>query len=339
MIQPVPDTTAVERIRQGIVYKKTFGKYYVRSGDRVIVSSVSSKLRKQLIFPIADPSSLRRRVMDVKDIDTVDPVAVGDNVTLIDAGDGNGLITQILPRKNKLSRPATDGARRFRKSQPLEQVLVANIDQIVIVMPLANPPPSWELLDRYLAAAEASHISALIGFTKIDLWQDVLSDEIEIYRSIGYPVMMTSAVTGQGIDHIKAALKDRVSVLWGKSGVGKTTLLNAIQPGLGLRVNEVNAHNSEGRHTTAHVEMFDFEFGGSVIDTPGQRRFKLWDDEMADFAQLLPEMRPFIGQCKFGVDCSHIREPGCAIKAAVANGTIHPRRYESFLGMRDYFGD
>lgn len=330
-------------LRQGVVFKKNLGQYSIRTDAGVIAGSLSSKLRKQLIYPIADPNSIKRRVMEVKDLDTVDPVAVGDVVRFVDAGDGSGVITEILPRRNKLSRPATDGARRFKKGKSLlEQVLVANIDQIVIVMPAANPPPAWNLLDRYLAAAEAAHLPAVICFTKADLFpDDEFAREIETYRQIGYPVIVTSAIAGNGLEQVKATLTDRVSVLWGKSGVGKTSLLNAIQPGLGLRVNEVNAFNSEGRHTTTHLEMFDLEFGGSVIDTPGQRRFKLWDDDAGgtpdDFAQLLPEMRPFIGQCKFGLDCTHEREPGCAIKRAVDNGQVSQRRYESFLGMRDYF--
>jgi ribosome biogenesis GTPase / thiamine phosphate phosphatase len=340
MLQPT-DTLehAGSQLRQGIVFKKTLGHYSIRTEAGVIDGSLSSKLRKQLIYPIADPNSIRRRVMEVKDLDTVDPVAVGDVVHVIDAGDGSGVITEILPRRNKLSRPAVDGTRQFKKSRPrLEQVLVANIDQVVIVMPAANPPPAWNLLDRYLAAAEAVHLPAVICLTKFDLIAgDDLSCEIEVYRQIGYPVSMTSAINGDGLDQAKVLLKDRVSVLWGKSGVGKSSLLNAIQPGLGLRVNEVNAFNSEGRHTTSHMEMFDLEFGGSVIDTPGQRRFKLWDEEPGDFAQLLPEMRPFIGQCKFGLDCTHEREPGCAIKRAVSAGKISQRRYDSFLGMRDYF--
>jgi ribosome biogenesis GTPase len=276
--------------------------------------------------------------MEVKDLDTVDPVAVGDVVRFIDAGDGTGLITEILPRRNKLSRPATDGGRRFKKSRPLEQVLVANVDQIMIVMSAANPPPSWDLLDRYLAAAEAARLPPVICFTKSDLSpDDEFARESEVYRQIGYSVIVTSAIDGNGLDQVEAQLKDRVSVLWGKSGVGKTSLLNAIQPDLGLRVNEVNAFNSEGRHTTTHLEMFELDFGGSVIDTPGQRRFKLWDDDPGDFAELLPEMRPLIGQCKFGLDCTHAHEPGCAIKRAVANGQVSQRRYDSFLGMRDYF--
>jgi ribosome biogenesis GTPase len=219
-------------------------------------------------------------------------------------------------------------------------------------MPAAQPPPSWNLLDRYLATAEASDIPALICFTKADMmpadraptpdepaaWEPPLLPEIKLYQQIGYRVIVTSAVSGLGIDAVKTALQDRVSVLWGKSGVGKTSLLNAVEPGLGLRVKAVNAHNSEGRHSTTHLELFDLSFGGGVIDTPGQRAFKIWN-EIDDYAQLLPEMRGYIGRCKFGLDCTHTREPGCAIKSAVINGAVSQRRYESFLGMKEYFGE
>jgi ribosome biogenesis GTPase len=325
--------------RQGIVVKKNLGKYTVRSAEGGSIGcALAGNLSKRLMFSIADPSSMPKRVLEVKDLDTVDPVAVGDRVTYQLNEDGTGTITEIQPRQNKLSRPASDGARHFKKSKPIEQVMVANVDQIVVVMPAANPPPSWNLLDRYLATAEASDIPALICFTKADLLTDDLSHEIELYRQIGYRVIVTSVVSGLGIDETQAALKDRVSVLWGKSGVGKTSLLNAIEPGLGLRVKAVNDHNGEGRHTTTHLEMFDLSFGGGVIDTPGQRAFKIWED-IDDYAQLLPEMRDYIGCCKFGMDCTHTREPGCAIKSAVTNGAITSRRYESFLGMKDYFSD
>jgi ribosome biogenesis GTPase len=149
-------------------------------------------------------------------------------------------------------------------------------------------------------------------------------------------VILTSAVSGLGVAEVKAALQERVSILWGKSGVGKTTLLNALEPGLGQRVKAVDDHG-EGRHTTTHLEMFGLSFGGSVIDTPGQRAFKIWD-EIEDYARLLPEMRAYMGRCKFGLDCTHTREPGCAIKAAVSSGAIAARRYESLLGMKEYFG-
>jgi ribosome biogenesis GTPase len=323
--------------RRGIVVRKTLGKYTVRSaGGRPIECTLAGNLSKQLMFSTANPTSMRKRVLEVKEIDTVDPVAVGDIVAFGLAEDGSGVITAIQPRRNKLSRPATDGNREYKKGGPREQVIVANVDQIVVVMPAASPPPSWNLLDRYLATAEASDIPALICFTKADLLDADLSPEIALYRAIGYRVLLTSAVSGLGIAAVQAALQDRVSVLWGKSGVGKTSLLNAIEPELGLRVEEVNAHNSEGRHSTTHLEMFDLAFGGSVIDTPGQRAFKIYA-EIDDVAQLLPEMRGYIGRCKFGLDCTHTREPGCAIKAAVSSGAVSQRRYDSFLGMRNYF--
>jgi ribosome biogenesis GTPase / thiamine phosphate phosphatase len=330
--------TTEATLRQGIVVKKMLGKYTVRSAEGgPIGCTLTGNLSKQLLYSTADPSSMRKRVLDVKEIDTVDPVAVGDQVSFDLSEDGSGVITAIHPRRNKLSRPVTDGNRIAKQRGAREQVIVANVDQIVIVIPAANPPPAWNLLDRYLATAEASDIPALICFTKADLLDADLADEIALYRAIGYCVLLTSAVSGLGIDQVKAVLKDRVSVLWGKSGVGKTTLLNAIEPELGLRVKAVNDHNSEGRHTTTHLEMFDLSFGGSVIDTPGQRAFKIYD-EIEDFAQLLPEMRVLIGRCKFGLDCTHTREPGCAIKSAVSTGAITSRRYESFLGMKEYFG-
>lgn len=341
-----------ETIRQGIVVKKTLGKYTVRSAEgSPIGCALAGNLSKQLLFSTANPTSMRKRVLEVKDLDTVDPVAVGDRVTYLLAEDGSGVITEVQPRQNKLSRPATDGERQFKKSRPREQVIVANVDQIVVVMPAANPAPSWDLLDRYLATAEANDVPALICFTKADMlpadraatpdkataWEPPLLPEIALYQQIGYRVILTSAVSGLGIDEVKAALQDRVSVLWGKSGVGKTSLLNVIEPGLGLRVKAVNDHNSEGRHATTHLEMFDLSFGGGVIDTPGQRAFKIWN-EIDDYARLLPEMRGYIGRCKFGLDCTHTHEPGCAIRSAVNTGAITARRYESFLGMKEYFG-
>lgn len=318
--------------------KKQLGKYTVRSADHgPIVCTLTGNLTKQLMYSIANPTSMRKRVLEVKELESVDPVAVGDEVSYDLAADGGGVITAIHPRRNKLSRPVTDGERIAKQRGAREQVIVANLDQIVVVLPAANPPPAWNLLDRYLATAEACDIPALVCFTKADLLDADLSQEIALYREIGYRVILSSAVSGLGIDEVKDALQDRVSVLWGKSGVGKTSLLNAIEPGLGLRVKVVNDHNSEGRHTTTHLEMFELSFGGSVIDTPGQRAFKIYGG-IEDYAELLPEMRNFIGRCKFGLDCTHTREPGCAIKAAVSSGAITSRRYESFLGMKDYFG-
>ncbi len=323
--------------QRGLVVKKTFGQYFVKFDQQLIPCSINSKLRKQLVYPIADPSSIARKVVTVKDIDSVDPIAVGDRVEFIYTNPNEGMIVDVLPRRNKLSRPSVDGARRS-KSQPLEQVLAVNIDQALVVMPITNPAPAWNLLDRYLVTTEAAHIPAIICFTKTDLLEkENVFSEVKVYEYIGYPVVMSSSTNGHGIDQVRSILKDKCSVLWGKSGVGKSSLLNAVQPGLGLRVNEVNEHNSEGRHTTTHMEMIDLDFGGSVIDTPGLRQFKLWNADSDDIAYFMPDLKPFVGQCKFGLDCTHEREPGCTIRSAVSAGQIDQRRYESYLEMREYF--
>jgi ribosome biogenesis GTPase len=313
---------------QGTVYKKSVGHYWVRVADRTVVCAISNKLRKELVFPIADPSSLRRRVVAVKEIRQVDPVAIGDAVRFRDAGDGTGMITEVLPRRNSL-------ARRAAGAQPLEQVIVANVDQVVAVVAAAHPAPTWGMLDRHLAAAEALGLPALICMTKLDLADAAeLNDELHTYRQIGYPVFLTSAQTGAGMDLLAAALKDRLSVLVGKSGVGKTSLLNALQPGLGLRVSEVSRQTDKGRHTTSYLELFALDAGGGIVDTPGMREFGLWDSEGAELAALFREMRPYLGRCRFGAGCRHRREPGCAIREAAERGAIAPRRYESYLRMQ-----
>jgi ribosome biogenesis GTPase len=194
------------------------------------------------------------------------------------------------------------------------------------------------LLDRYLVSAEAEGLPALIVINKRDLaWKNPnLDQEIEIYRRIGYPVLMVSTVTGEGIEELKEALQGKLSVFVGKSGVGKTSLLNAIQPGLGLRVKAVgNGELGKGRHTTTHLEMFELEFGGALVDTPGMREFGLWDITGDELASLFSEMADYIGQCKFGLSCQHDREPGCAIRKAVVAGDISPYRYQSYMRLRE----
>ena len=317
---------------QGIVFQKNLGQYSVHSDGREIACALSSRLHKQLIYPTADPSSLRRHVQRVREIDQVDPVAIGDVVRFVDAGEGRGMITEILPRRNKLSRPATTPGQRV-----FEQVIVANADQVVPVFAAANPTPKWGLLDRYLVAAEAAGLPALICVTKTDLGgQDSeLEATLAEYRRIGYRVQLVSVVTGEGLDEIERSLQDRVSVLLGKSGVGKTSLLNAIQPGLGLRVEAVSqGKQGKGLHTTTRLEMFRLDRGGAVVDTPGIREFGLWDVDEEDVALFFPEMRPLVGRCRFGLDCRHDEEPGCAIREAVLRGEISPYRYQSYLKLR-----
>jgi ribosome biogenesis GTPase len=317
-----------KRTQRGRIYKKLLGRYHVRIGEKTIECTISSKLRKQLIYPTADPASLRPVVVDVQDIKTVDPLAIGDWVCFVDAGEGAGMITDVYPRKNRLRRKAT-GAK------PLEQVIASNLDQMVAVVAAAQPMPKWRLVDRYLADAESLDLPAIICIAKVDLLPDrqPLGEELEVYENMGYSVVTTSVVTGEGIEGLKELLRDKASVLVGKSGVGKTSLLNSLQPDLGLRVREVSKATGKGKHATSHLEMFGLDIGGAVIDTPGMRQFGLWDVASTEVAYLFREMRPYIGGCKFSSNCRHVSEPGCAIREAVGRGEITERRYLSFLRL------
>jgi ribosome biogenesis GTPase len=316
----------------GVVFRKSLGHYTVHTRGRELDCSLSSLIHKQLIFPTADPTSLRHTVQEVREINHVDPVAIGDRVRYVEAGDGRGVIIEVLPRDSKLSRPApVPGQRVF------EQVIVSNADLILPVFAVANPTPKWGLLDRYLVSAEAAEIPVLIVINKLDLaWKNpTFDEEIEIYRRIGYPVHLVSAETGEGIEELKQALQGKQSVMVGKSGVGKTSLLNAIQPGLGLRVKAVSQGElGKGRHTTTHLEMFELEFGGALVDTPGIREFGLWDVAAEELAYLFPEMAPYVGRCKFGLSCRHDQEPGCAVRKAVMAEAISPYRYQSYMNLR-----
>ncbi len=325
---------ATTNTRQGIVTKKNIGNYTVQAADDLRVCSISTRLRRELIYPTADPNSRRHVVLGVKELSVLDPVAVGDVVRYVDAGDGSGMIVEVLPRKSRLARRS---AVPMPSARPFEQVIVANLDQVAAVFSAADPPPAWNLLDRYLVSAESLNLAALVCITKIDLADghpDLLA-EVALYRKIGYPVLLTSAVSGTGVAELRQALQGRYSVFIGKSGVGKSSLLNALQPGLGLRVSQVSEKTGKGRHTTTHLEMFPLDGGGSVTDTPGMREFGLWDVEEADLAFYFPEMRALLGRCRFGMDCSHRNEPGCAILQAVETGGVSLRRYQSYLRLAE----
>ena len=316
----------------GVVFRKTLGHYTVHANGRELDCTLSSLIHKNLIYSTADPTSMRTRVQEVREIEHVDPVAIGDRVRFADAGAGRGMITEVLPRSSSFSRTAAvPGGHAF------EQVIAANVDQIIPIFAAASPTPKWGLLDRYLVAAEAAGLSCLIVITKLDLaWKNAeLEQDLEIYRKIGYPIHMVSSNTGEGLEELKSMLQGKMSVLVGKSGVGKTSLLNAIQPGLGLRVKAVSdGELGKGRHTTTHYEMFELDAGGTLLDTPGMREFSLWDiapDELADF---FPEIAGYVGQCKFGLSCHHDREPGCAIRKAVMAGAMNPYRYKSYMNLR-----
>jgi ribosome biogenesis GTPase / thiamine phosphate phosphatase len=326
------DTDRDQHIKnKGIVYKKTIGSYVVHSGGNVISCDISARLRKELVYPTADAGSLSHIVVDVKAIDMVDPVAVGDEVMFVDNQDGHGLIVDVLPRRSKL-------VRRSAGRKVLEQVIVANLDQVVPVFAAAQPAPKWNLLDRYLTTAESLGLPSIICITKMDLvsgsTEQAMCEELEMYRKIGYRVLLTSVTAGLGMDEFKAAIQGKLSVFVGKSGVGKSSLLNELQPGLGIRVNAVSQATTKGKHTTTHLEMFPLDGGGAVVDTPGMREFGLWNVDETDLALFFPEIRPYVGQCKFGLNCRHLEEPGCAILNAVKVGRIDERRYHSFIRIR-----
>lgn len=322
-------------IRTGTVFKKTIGTYTVKSGDDVITCTISSKLRKKLIYPEADASSRRQSVDKVEDIEMVDPVAVGDEVSFRDSGDQTGMIVEVLPRRTKLSRRAVlHGADKPQeKNITREQLIVTNVDQMIAVVSAKRPKPSWRLVDRYLADSELLEMPIVICITKMDLIDDEneFCSQLQVYADIGYELLYTSAMNGLGMDKLQVILRNKTSVLMGKSGVGKTTLLNTLEPGLGLAVQEVSDRVNKGRHTTTHLEMFPLRSGGFVVDTPGMREFAPWLEEEVHTAWLFREMRPYIGKCRFGTDCTHSHEPGCAVKDAVEAGTVTERRYDSYL--------
>ena len=321
----------------GVVYKKTIGNYTVHSDDHTVVCELSNRLRKHLIYPTADPASLPHRVQKVIELEHMDPLAVGDEVRYTHAEDGKGLIIELLPRRNKLTRRSAVPKPLHHGAHAFEQIIVSNVDQMVAVMSAAQPEPKWNLIDRYLASAEAAEVDSLICITKLDLADKAdreLEEALQVYRQIGYRTVLTSSISGEGIDELRHELSGRKSVMVGKSGVGKSALLNKMQPGLGLRVKEVSQVTGKGRHTTTNLEMFPLENGGSIVDTPGTREFGLWAFE-DDLALLFREMRPLVGRCRFGVDCQHDEEPGCAIRKAVLEGQVDQRRYQSYLRLNE----
>ncbi len=309
---------------EGIVVRTSSGHYYVQLDNEEIKECfIRGKLKKELIYPISES---RRQVVDeVRRTKIVDPVAVGDRVKISYDGVEIGVIEEIIPRRSALHRRAAGPI-------PLRQVIVANPDQVIVVFSTKTPRFNAYFLDRFLAMAESEELKTIICINKIDL-ADIEEFEAiaDIYRKIGYEVLLTSAITGRGVEELKDILKNKLSVLAGPSGVGKSTLLNVIEPGLGLRVREISKSTSKGKHTTSNVELLPLkELGGFVADTPGLRELAFWEVPQEDLIYLFPEMRPYIGKCKFP-DCSHNTEPDCAVKEAVKKGEINEIRYNSFL--------
>lgn len=267
--------------------------------------------------------SLRKKLKTVSDKRT-SPVVVGDLVQFSETSPGEGVIEGIQDRRTKLSRLAPWAPGK-------EHVVVANMDQVLIVVSAKDPPLKAGVIDRYIIAAENGGLSAAVCVNKVDL---VSEDEVSwvgnLYSRLGYPVLYTSAVKGVGIDGLAGVLKGKKTVLAGQSGVGKSSLINQIQPGLGLRVQDIRKAARKGKHTTSWATLFKIDIGGYVVDTPGIRELGLWDVRGCDVAEFFRDIWEMGKGCRFS-KCTHSHEPHCAVKAAVEQGSLDERRHESYL--------
>lgn len=261
-----------------------------------------------------------------------DIAVIGDVVEVMQVTPTTGVIEEVLPRRTKLARRAagTKGAWK-------EDVLVANVDQVLLVFACANPEFHAGMLDRYLVLTEFSGLEALVVANKVDEVGEAQAHAMfATYERIGYPVLYTSAKTPLGIEAMRARLASRISVVSGKSGVGKSSLLNAVQPGLALATGAVSDALGKGRHTTTVAELIplDLPGGGYVADTPGIREIGLWRFPMDELDWCFREFRPFLGECYFA-GCTHTHEPECAVRAALEQGAIDPARYKSYVRLRE----
>jgi ribosome biogenesis GTPase len=264
-----------------------------------------------------------RRVLKSLSIDDRHVIAVGDRVWIRPSGDGQGLIEKVEPRAGTITR----GYRRARHT------LAANVDQILIVSAFEEPGLKLPLIDRYLISAETGGVRPVVVLNKADLAQLARYQwVVGLYSQIGYEVLVTSVRTGLGLDRLRELLAAGCTGLSGQSGVGKSSLLNAIQPGLKLRVGEVSDWTRKGKHTTTAAELIRLEIGGYVVDTPGLRQFELWGVNPRELEGVFPEFRPYLPGCRFP-DCSHTHEHDCAVKDAVRHDQIHVSRYESYLKL------
>jgi ribosome biogenesis GTPase len=297
---------------RGLVIKSTGSFYQVKVEGDVFECRVKGKLR-------------------MKGLVTTNPVSVGDWVQFEMESHGRGMITEVEERKNYIIRKSTNLSKQAH-------IVAANIDTAYLVVTLVAPQTSFGFIDRFLVSCEAYEIPAVLVFNKMDQYADeslpVLEKIIAMYDNIGYPSIKTSVVSNMNLEELEISMKGRVSLLSGHSGVGKSSLLNAIYPGLNVRVGDISDSHQKGQHTTTFAEMFELPFGGYLVDTPGIKGFGLIDIEKEELAMYFPEMRERLPHCKY-YNCQHVSEPGCAVKKGLEEGTIAETRYQSYLGMMD----
>ncbi len=273
-----------------------------------------------------------RGVLRLKGLRCTNPVAVGDRVQVEDKGGDAPVVGDIEPRRNYIIRRASNLSKEF-------QIIAANLDQAVLVATLTNPETSTTFIDRFLATAEAYQVPAVLAFNKIDLleteeWRNRLDELKSLYESIGYPVITMSAATGEGADALRAQLAGKMSLLSGNSGVGKSSIINLLVPDAHVKVGDVSHTHHKGMHTTTFSELLDLPGSGAIIDTPGVKAFGTIDFERAEVAHYFPEIFRISDECRFN-NCTHTHEPGCAVLAAVEQGTIAASRFTSYLSILD----
>lgn len=335
----------------GVVLHGAHGIYDVHTTNGVLRCTLRGKLKKA--FAQAQSSQFASNIRNVgtrpnkflrsskyaqteriekRDSNETPPptrLSVGDYVMLRRLDASTGLIEEILPRQSSLSR--RDAGSTAKKA--VQHTLLANLDQVVLVFATAQPEPHFGLLDRYLTICEAAELQALICFNKSDLSHERYVDEAaELYSKLGYTVLWTSTQTGEGIADLRALLKDRTSLFTGPSGVGKSSLVNVLEPGMALRTNMVSDATGKGRHTTTGSQLYPLSNGGWLADSAGIRALAVWNIPPEELADCFVEFRPHLDECEYG-DCCHIDEEGCAITQSVAEGTITEQRYRSYVRM------
>jgi ribosome biogenesis GTPase len=266
-------------------------------------------------------------------ITSTNPIAVGDEVAfdMEDELENRVMITDLFPRRNYVNRISPANRR-------MHHIIASNLDQSLLVATLKDPRTSVGFIDRFLVTCEAFHIPAIVLFNKADIYgeqeMELFENRKAMYEGVGYKVLLTSVRTKEGIDLLRDVLHDKMTLISGHSGVGKSSLINEILENENIRTSEVSDWSGKGMHTTTFAEMYDLPKGGRLIDTPGMREFAIADISKQELSHYFPEMRAVMNDCQFN-DCMHINEPGCAVKKAVIKGSIHEERYVSYLTILD----